>query len=145
MNRIIQTCFSLRDDQIVKRGGAYATLGVTSGVFFLVLAVLIVGRFGLHPEPIRSSIGQISDKLLQHANTTSAESGTVVRTGNTIFLRKIQSLITKIPFVAGLLLFSLGMTCIQCGLMFYTLKAKTGESPTKDSTLSTEGAPSVEK
>ncbi len=145
MNRIIQTCFSLRDDQIVKRGGAYATLGVTSGVFFLVLAVLIVVRFGLHPEPIRSSIGQISDKLLQHANTTSAEPGTVIQTGDTIFLRKMQSLITKTPFVAGLLLFSLGMICIQCGLMFYTLKTKTGESPTKDSTLSTEGAPSVEK
>lgn len=145
MNRFIQTCFSLRDDQIVKRGGLYSTVGIVAGAAFLALAVLIIVRFGLRPESIEYRITQISDKLIQHANSSSSEPGTVVLTRDTIFLRKMHSFITTVPFIAGLFLVSIGLLCMQCGLLFQTLKRRIEESPTTDYTFSTEGAPSIEK
>ena len=129
MNRLIQTCFSLRDDQVVKRGGLYSAVGIVAGAVFLALAVLIVVQFGLRPESIEYHIAQLSDKLIEHANATSSEPGTVVLTGDTIFLGKIQSFITTVPFIAGLFLVSIGLACLQCGLLFQTLKRKI-ESPT---------------
>ncbi len=135
MNRFIQTCFSLRDDQVVKRGGVYSTAGIVAGAVFLALAVLVVVRFGLRPESIEYRIGEISDKLIQHANASSSEQGTVVMTGDTIFLRKIQSFITTVPFIAGLFLISIGIALVQCGLLYQTLKRKIGESPTQSWTL----------
>jgi hypothetical protein len=139
MNRMIQTCFSLREDQIRKRAGLHATLAVVGGLFLLVLAILIVVQFGLHPEPVEANIARIADKLIEHANATSTELGTVVQTGDTIFLRKMQSFITRVPFIAGLLLFALGTLCVQCGLMFQKLKTTIGESPIGSSRTSPVG------
>ncbi len=133
MNKFIQTCFSLRDDQVVKRGGLYSAVGIVAGVASLAMAVLIVFRFGLRFDVVEARIADISDKLIQHANATSSEPGTVVLTGDTIFLRKMQSLINAVPFVASLFLVSIGLAFMQYGLMYQVLKRKIIEPPTSTS------------
>ena len=135
MNRFVQTCFSLRDDQVVKRGGLCSAVGIVAGVVFLALAVLIVVRFGLRLDVVETRITEISDKLIQHAKATSSDPCTVVLTGDTIFLRKMQSFIKAVPFVASLFLVSIGLACMQCGLMYQALKRKIGESPTSTSSV----------
>ena len=122
MNRLIETLFCLRDDQIRKQGRALALFGVSAGVSLIALAVLIVVQYGLRMEPIRETISQISDKLLQQANSAPHESGPVIQTAETLFLAKMGSLITKVPLAAGLLLFAVGLSCIQCGLLYRRLK-----------------------
>jgi hypothetical protein len=127
MNRLIQTCFSLRDDQIQKYGRAYSVFGVGAGLFFLMMAIVLVACFGIRMEPIDAKVGQICDQLLQQANITS-EVGTVVATRDTAFLRKMGDFIKMIPFLGALFLSVIGVLFLQCGLLYQ--KAKTRESPT---------------
>lgn len=129
MSRILETCFYLRDDQIAKHGRTCANAAFTTGTFFIVMAALIVVQFGLRPSPMQTKFAQISTKLIQHANATASGTRAVVQTDETCFLQKLQSFITKIPFIAGVLLLSLGTLLIQCGLMYRKLILQTGKSP----------------